>query len=36
MNTIHHRGHRGHREYISLKYPDKQEIKTLCPLCPLW
>ena len=29
MNTIHHRGH---REYISLKYPNKQEIKTLCPL----
>ena len=28
--------HRGHREYISLKYPNKQEIKTLCSLCPLW
>ena len=33
---IHHRGHRGHREYLSLKHPYKQEIKTLCPLCPLW
>ena len=33
LSLIHHGGH---REYISLKYPDKQEIKTLCPLCPPW
>ena len=36
MNRTHHRVHGGHREYISLKYPNKQEIKTLCSLCPLW
>ena len=36
MNITHHRGHREHRGYISLKCPNKQEIKTLCSLCPLW
>ena len=36
MSFIHHGGHGEHREYLSLKHLNKQEIKTLCPPCTLW